>query len=354
MAFVEILEKEIQALIMGIKNKAVVVRSTYHPVVKQYMDILDSAFTGAGFNVRNVSPKDCVEKGSVVITDSPLVAIKYMLRGFKKHCVWYQGIAPEESFMNNHSMFRFRILSFIEKKVMQSASLLFFVSDEMKRFYEKKYRLDLSRKSFIMPCFNELQIEDRAFFDEKYTENSFVYLGGLQAWQCFEQTVRVYSVVEKRSGYKTRLLVFTENREQAISLIKRYDVKNYEVDFVRPEELSERIRGIKYGFVLREDNPINNVATPTKLSNYLSNGIIPIYSSAIKSFAEYDSELNFGIVCDLNDIETGVENILAHMQKNVTACEIKDKCQTAFSTYYNHRAYIERISEKIIMLGLNQ
>ena len=334
------------------KKTAAIIRSTYHPVVKQYMDIIKLAFVSAGFHVVDVSLKEKINRNTVVVTDSPLVAIKYLFKGIKNNYVWYQGVAPEESFVNNHSKLRFILLSFVEKKVMKKAKFLFFVSDEMKRFYERKYKLNLDDKSFIMPCFNEKEVVESVFSDDKYSQNNFVYLGGLQLWQCFEQTVSIYSVIERRSEKPTKLYVFSANKDQVVAILKKYGVKNYEVDFVSPQELSSRIKNVKYGFVLREDNSVNNVATPTKFSNYLSNGIIPIYSNAVKSFAEYDSKLNLGVICNLNNVEEGVENILSHMEKNITAAEIKEKCHTVFSDYYNYQMYVDKIANKIKAINL--
>ena len=334
-------------------KKAVVVRSTYHPVVKQYMDVIKEAFLKADYSVKDVAERENTSKDNILIIDSPLVAIKYRMKFFKKFCVWYQGIAPEESFMSNNSKIKFFILSKIEKYILKKAGFVFFVSNEMKRFYEKKYKLDLSKKSFIMPCFNEQDVAQNAFNEEKYINNNFVYLGGLQPWQCFEQTAQIYAEVEKRSEKPTKFFVFTSQKEKATETLNKYGAQNYEVDFVSPDELSKRIQNVKYGFVLREDNAVNNVATPTKFSNYLSNGIIPIYSSSVKSFAEYDSELKIGVICDLNDTEKGIKNILNHMQKDIASQEIRNKCETTFSNYYSQQLYIEKIAEKIKSLNIN-
>lgn len=328
-------------------KKAVVVRSSFHPVVKQYMDILFASFLRAGGEVNDILPNEKLEGNPVVVTDSPLVAIKYFLKGYRDHCVWYQGICPEESFMSRHSWLRFHVLSFIEKFVMKRAKLLLFVSDEMRRFYERKYKISLDSKSCIMPCFNELGVSKSAFDTDKYKNNTFVYVGSLFKWQCFEETVKFYAAIEKASDYTTKLFVYTFQQKEAKELLSKYGVRNCEVDCVDASELSERIKGIKYGFVLREDNPVNNVATPTKLSNYISNGIIPIYSKAIRSFAEYDAEASVGVVCDLDDIETGVSNVLSHMKQDVSAEEMKEKCEAAFADYYCRERYVDKISEKV-------
>ena len=323
-------------------------RSTYHPVVKTYMDIIQKGCYKANIQCLDVLPSDKhINKKELLLTDSPLVAIKYILKGFDNHIVWFQGVAPEESFISNKSRIRSKVISWIEKIVLKKAKMVFLVSEAMKNHYEKKYKVDLSRKSFVMPCFNETHIVDSAFQDEKYTKNTFLYVGGLHAWQCFEQTVELYSHIEKQANTKTEFLVYTFQKELAEEIIKKYGLKNYLIDCVDKEELSERIKGAKYGFVLREDCVVNNVATPTKFSNYLANGIIPIYSSALKSFANFDKENKLGIVYNLDNISSGIEGILSHMQRNIAAKEVRLKCEKAFDEYYNADAYATKISQKL-------
>ena len=317
-------------------------------VTTAYMEIVKDACVKVCDDIeyipRGEKPKS---KNSFVASDTIQVSLEYLLKGYKNQIVWMQGIVPEESYMRNHSKLRYWVLSFMERIVLKKSKLLLLVSDEMRLYYEKKYRLKLSQKSVIMPCFNELGVSKTAFDKEKYKNNTFVYVGSLYKWQCFEETVRFYSEIEKESDYTTRLFVYTFQQKEAEELLSKYGVRNYEVDCVDANELSQRIESVKYGFVLREDNPVNNVATPTKLSNYISNGIIPIYSKAIRSFAEYDAEASIGVVCDLDDIETGVSNVLSHMKLNISAEEMQKKCETAFSGYYCRDLYVEKISEKI-------
>lgn len=324
-------------------------RSTYHPVVKTYMDVIQEGIRKANIQCLDVAPDDKnIRKGDFLLTDSPLVAIKYILMGFKNHIVWFQGVAPEESFMAHASCLRSRIMSWIEKTVLKKAKIVFLVSESMKKHYEKKYGIDLSKKSFIMPCFNELGTVDDAFNDSKYKENSFLYVGSLLPWQCFEETAELYAAIEKKTKSPTKFYVFTHQQEEAQKVLLKHNVRNYEVDCVTQGELSSRIKGMKYGFVIRKDSVVNNVATPTKFSNYLANGIIPIYSSALHSFAAFDQKNNLGITCDLDSVDKGVDSILAHMEIGVSANDIYQKCKSAFDSYYNAEQYSNEIACKML------
>ena len=98
-----------------------IINSSTHPVVTTYMDVLAKAFKRFDkdtFNIdhtNGINKKDLksISKKDCLVVDSPLVAMRYELKGFKNFCVWYQGVMPEESFLSHRSKLRFFILSLI-------------------------------------------------------------------------------------------------------------------------------------------------------------------------------------------------------------------------------------------------
>lgn len=320
------------------------VTSTYMSLVKQACSLVGK--TNVILNGEKPS-----NKLHYIVCDTIQTSFQYFVRGYRNQIVWLQGVVPEESYMRRHSKIRFSVLSFMEKYVLKHCKLLLMVSVEMLDHYEKKYKLLLRDKTIIMPCFNENEIVESAFIDEKYKTNTFLYVGGMAKWQCFEQIVQVYKKIEDIDP-SSMFYVYTFDKRTAENIIKTNNIKNYSVEYVRKEELSEKIKGIKYGFVLRENCTVNNVATPTKFSNYIANGIIPIYSSALKSFSKVALENEVGIICDLDDLELGIKNISEHLRKNISAIDIKDKCRTIFKTYYNQKEYVKIIHQKLLQLNL--
>ena len=317
-------------------------------VTQTYNQLLWDACLLAGETVGSITKgQDAENKKTYIVTDTIQAAFKYICKGYKNHIVWMQGIVPEESFMRRHSYLRFWAISAMERLILKKAKLLLLVSEEMLQHYEKKYHLKLKQKSIIMPCFNELGIEESAFCDEKYRHNTFTYVGSIQAWQCFEQTAKLYREIEARATTPVKFCVYTFQQEAAEQIIKNLGIQNYAIDCVPPEELSQRIKEIKYGFIIRENHPVNNVATPTKFSNYLANGIIPIYSSAVKAFAAFDKKNQLGLVYDLDDPEAGLRRILEHMEKEISAEQVQEKCTNAFAIYYNAEMYKEEIAQKL-------
>ena len=318
-------------------------------VTGTYMGIVKQACSLAGDTNTILNGEKPHNKSDYIVCDTILTAFRYFMRGFKNQIVWMQGVVPEESYMRRHSKLRFSALSYMEKLVLKKSKLLLLVSEDMLKHYEEKYKLSLKDKSIIMPCFNETEIVDDAFAEDKYKKNTFLYVGGMAKWQCFEQIADLYSKIEAMDS-NAMFYVYTFNKDIAEAVIKSLNIKNYKVDYAPKDELSEKIKSMKYGFVLREDCTVNNVATPTKFSNYLANGIIPIYSDSLRSFAHVDAEMKVGIVCNADDLNAGAKRILEHTKLPVNANEMKNKCRAIFAAYYNQDRYVEEIKRKLITL----
>lgn len=330
---------------MGFK----VVDYSSDPVVVTYMECVAQACANTGLGCCHVQYKSAHDKKKdIMVSDSVLTALYYLVRGYKHHVVWMQGVMPEESYMRNSSKLRMLVLSAIEKIVLKKAEYILFVSEEMKKHYTKKYGLDFSEKSYVMPCFNELSvIPETLNKKEKYKKNNFVYVGSLKAWQCFEETAKLYSMIEEAANSKTHFFVFTSDQEKARKIIQNYGIKNYSMDYVKSSELAYRLAECKYGFVIREDTTVNRVATPTKFANYLASGVIPIYSDCLVSFANVDKNVGLGLVANIDDMENAVEKTVEHMNKELLAHDVKTKCEWIFENYYNPQKNMDAITKQL-------
>lgn len=284
-----------------------------------------------------------------LIVDTCKTAFEYFLKGYKNIIVWVQGIVPEEAIMMGYHRYRYYAHSIIENFVLRKAKFLFMVSPAMLNHYEKKYNLTLKNKVFIMPCYNENKIDEQSFMDkDKYTKNTFLYAGSLQEWQCFNETVEVYKKIEKRVS-DAKLVAFTPDKRKAKKIIESHHVKNYSIDYAPASELGKKIRNIKFGFVLRKDVEVNRVATPTKISNYISHGIIPIYSPCLYSFDNYNQKSNdIAISLDLNKVDEGVNKIVNFINdKSIDNKKMQNWSNQVFTSYYNQKKYIFDCAKKI-------
>ena len=286
-------------------------------------------------------------KDDVIIVPTAIDFYKVYKKGFRKIVYWMQGIDGEESYLKHHSRIRKFILDRFSKFAMKKASAVFFVSDEMKRYEEKKFKIYISKKSFIMPCFNVSKDEGLLFDKEKYNKNVFTYVGSLSEWQCFEKTVEIFKQIEEIYS-DAEFKVFTFSKKEAEEILQKKNVKRYSVDCVPPEKMTEALSEVKFGFVIREDIAVNRVATPTKLSSYLSAGVIPIFSDCLKDFYEKTADLTY--VLPVGEDFKLPKKLDEFIRKGVEYEKICAEYKGVFDTYYNPCYYVELYKDKLVEL----
>lgn len=306
-----------------------------------YLDTIAMGLTKAGAEVKAIYEWDEMDyrPGDRVLVIGATRARE--LWGKKiPYYYWAQGIWPEESFLRYGSRLRFWAQSMLEKRALKKAEFVFFVSDAMKKHFEEKYRLNFQGKCYMMPCANE-QFHKEAFYAPgKYEGNVFCYAGALSEWQCFEQTVALYRKIEQARP-DSHLLLLVKEREQAEKVLARYGVKNYSMDYVPVEQLPIALEKAKFGFVIREDCPINAVATPTKVATYLCNGLIPIYSGALKGIREILKDAAYP-VCYAND--GNIDEIIQRMELPLRPEEVQSDLETVYQKAYRRTGHIDQIA----------
>lgn len=307
-------------------------------VLKTYLDIIGTALEKCGYEYSYVKNLDNVSKDDLIVFPVTRDAIKYYMKGYRNIIQWQQGIAGEESYMRHQSFLRKIILHKIDKFVMKRSKAIFFVSNFMKEYYEKLCNIDFSKKSFVMPCFNE-SLDENIFFNKKYEQKTFAYVGSLAKWQCFEETVILYKSIENRCE-KTQLLVLTFEKEKAEKILSKYKIKNYIVKTVNKEEVKSELKNVVYGFVIRDNVIVNKVATPTKLSSYLAAGVIPVFSSCLVDFSKISKKYNIGYC--LNSMDQ-LDELIGFIEKRKSNENIKTNIKNIFKTYYNIDYYVDAI-----------
>jgi len=314
-----------------------------HYVIDYYLDIVTKSLILNGYDVKEVKFNDSktLDKKNYILVVTSLSLFKWYIKGFRNFIFWSQGVAPEEVLMKHNSKLKYYILNYIEKFSIKKAKFLFFVSEYQKIHFSKKYNLNINGNYYIMPCFN-CDIEDESFFNKnKYSNNVFCYIGSLAKWQYFPETMDVYKKIEE-TNINVSLKIFTFNVEEANAIVKSKGIENFSIEYVEQIHLPKYLAECKYGFLLREDNIVNNVATPTKLSTYLSNGIIPIISNTIYEYNKMLENYTFKIVLDNNE---SVERVNLYNKLNIDSKNVYNEYKSFFEEYYNKDRHIENISK---------
>ncbi|MGL5054422.1 MAG: hypothetical protein ACRC54_01890 [Fusobacteriaceae bacterium] len=183
------------------------------------------------------------------------------------------GAVVEEMSFNKKEI-KSKILGILEKKMFNTLTHVIFVNNKMKDFYCKKYKNLNNDKIIILPIMDEnlLYGEENSIQLEGKKIN-IIYCGNLQKWQNIDLMLKKLKEVENEMY---NYIFLTNEKEKFLEKLEEVGLKNYFLDSVDPSDLKQYYEKAHYGLLLRDEHILNSVANPTKLTEYLSYGIIPI------------------------------------------------------------------------------
>lgn len=298
-------------------------------VLKVYLDIIREALMQIDYECEYIKTLDGIPKSELIVFPMGKDAFRYYWKGYRNVILWQQGVTGAESYMRNHSSLRRTILNFMDCFAMRKAKMIFYVSETMKKYYEALAHTSFSEKAYIMPCFNEFF--DPAVFEKKdYSRKIFTYVGSLDLWQCFDETVELFAEIERRIP-EAFLKVLTFHTEKARQILESKGIKNYSVNCVPQEQVRAELEEAVFGFILRHDIDVNRVATPTKISSYLSAGVLPIYSSCLEDFHFRANGKTFAFAMDPGE---NAEKLTEYVSREIDPAVIRPEIEELFRTYY--------------------
>ena len=214
-----------------------------------------------------------------------------------KICVDVHGITPEEEEMmgNPQNVERYTI---VEEKVLKNARLCVFVTNAMDTHYRKKYPGVNYRwtKVGIFEKYDTQGLPARSFNGRTELPVKVIYAGGTQAWQNVDKMADSVDKAISRADF----IFYSHEHEVIREKISASVVEEVVLDFCEKERLAAEYSAVDFGFIIRDHSPVNGVACPTKLIEYLCYGVIPIVELVeIGDFAEHGYE--YVSVTDFNE-----------------------------------------------------
>lgn len=141
----------------------------------------------------------------------------------------------------------------------------------------------------VIPC---CAAEENFFFDPALRQESrarlgyatddivYIYSGGLQPYQRFDDTVSAFAQLRKNDA-SVRLLIATPQAEAARQRLADLPKGSWQVVSARLEEVNGLLNAADAAFLLRHADDTNRVASPTKFAEYCLAGLPVIMTEAI-------------------------------------------------------------------------
>ena len=259
----------------------------------KYSDTICFCYINKDFKINNI-------KNSLVYIRTIDIFIKnYFRLKLNNNLIIYdfRALIFAESFFRNRNYFKLIILFILEMIVYLMADRVCAVSEVLKK--KLSYYFVFNKNVFVFPCVvSNIKLIDKTRNDDAI---NFVYLGGLSEWQMFDETIGIYKKIADNIKCSVTFTVITRDKDLALSKLKVNRVEAT-VKSLTNNEVLDDLKNYDFGFLIRENNLVNNVASPIKYLEYLSNGVIPIISEGIGDYSKEASKYNIGIVLKTNDL----------------------------------------------------
>ena len=230
----------------------------------------------------------------------------YLLRALflKKWNITYdfRGLAYAEYALRKKEDIKCMILKQIEKFVSHNADSIRTVSYQFADFLRQNW--SVKKQIQVIPCcISEVFLVEKSFLDRPI---SFVYVGSMARWQRFDDLLDLYKKLAKL--LKTRLTIITSDVVMAKHKLLQADIPADVISL--PQQLvAQELKKHDFGFLLRENRLLNQVASPIKFLEYIGNGVIPILSEGIGDYANLCKKHGIGII-ESADIQQMAQEII--------------------------------------------
>ncbi|WP_180090106.1 glycosyltransferase [Acinetobacter sp. YH12219] len=266
----------------------------------------------------------------IVCSDMYQVILTFFINFGRPHIIfWVQGSSPHESYLKHKSYIKYMIIWILEYVALFLSNSHIYVSPYMKTFYQKKPFLN-KKKNIVIPCFSDLKINKSV----KRDQNNYCYIGGMSKWQNFDIIIKMMNIIvennnEAKFSVATNDLAVCHAQLKELATAKLLKVTSV-VSLSSKQEIENFLSAASFGFLIRDDIVVNNVASPIKLAEYLSCGVNVISTKGITSYKNLIEQAGY-IVNDKNldsireiKFEANEEKALQVFQENFSSISISN------------------------------
>src|SRR5690606_23458259 len=223
-----------------------------------------------------------------VINVLPVLPFLVLIPNQTRWILDVHGVVPEEMKLAGLKMKSF-LYGFSERFIFRRLDVAIVVSRTMENHLRQKYPNSTSRyvTYFIVPVHIGKLPEIKEVMQVKSSKLVVVYSGNTQRWQHIDLMLEI---IKRNRASHVCYYLLTGEPERMNKLLAAHGMipdENLNVKSVTPESLHEYYQIAHFGFVLRDDIVVNQVACPTKLVEYLYYGMTPIVKS--RSIGDFES-----------------------------------------------------------------
>ena len=218
-----------------------------------------------------------------------------------------RGLAYEESEMSYGNNLIYKINRNVKRNAMIFAKdhcdMYNFVTNSMRDYMIDRYGYNDKLPYTVIPTLYRAESVDSEEMEkisrlENYQKDQFVvcYAGAVQAWQSTNQLTDIIEAIFRKIP-NSRFIFLMNGRLPGVDKLSSDIQRKITIKSVPHNQMKYYLQMADVGVVIRSDNIVNRVAAPTKIAEYLTNGVRLLYSG------------NIGIINDLKNISDDLEMV---------------------------------------------
>jgi glycosyltransferase involved in cell wall biosynthesis len=192
----------------------------------------------------------------------------------------------------------------LQQQAALSCHAMICVSEAMKREVIKRWSVP-ENKIFVIPCCTDVEAGARAYEgrDEMRRKlglsDRFVvaYCGSLKAWQMPVESLAVFRAIASIRP-DAHFLAITTHAERMVKLAEQNDVSTEQRTIITlpHTEVPAYLAAADVALLIREDSPVNRVASPVKFAEYLTCGVPVILTEGVGDYSGLVEQEGLGCV----------------------------------------------------------
>jgi glycosyltransferase involved in cell wall biosynthesis len=197
----------------------------------------------------------------------------------------------------------------VENFLERRSDWIVVVSNRFKSHLSRKQNANISSKISVIPNRTLVDMD----IDLTHKSNNkiiLVYSGSFAIWQNTSETKKLL-IQAINSFDEVMFKIISYEKDKFLSLFSQESELLHKTDIisVEPVKVKEELSRCNCGILLRENNLINNVASPLKFAEYLAAGLPVLLSEGVGDTESIVQQYNVGVIIKNNDYITALEEL---------------------------------------------
>ncbi len=222
-----------------------------------------------------------------------------------------KGVPPEEELYYSHDIWLIRYLKYLILKLAGRLSIanshsISVVSNRFRQYLIKKYNLSNHKMLVVYPSVYDEKIfhvdvslreEYRKKFNLKEDDKLIIFSGSMQNWQLPDNIFRLFKEIQKQNKNKLyKFIILTFQIEETVKYCDNYKLSEVLVTSAKERDLTGIYNAADIGIICRKDDLVNNVASPTKIAEYLATANSILLTNSIGDYGYFLQDKDYAIV----------------------------------------------------------